>query len=357
MNRVSNIAVICNYKLLPERIGGMDYFFWLFDKKCKENGIEVDWFFPNMGSHGHYGKLNIIASGNHPEVFFIKEIEQNNKQYSHVMMHFVELCTKSSKRIKELTHAKIIAVDHNPRPLAGYPFKKKLEKKVKGLLYSRYTDVFVAVSEQTRKDLIFDFGRFITSKSIIIFNGLNPENFRKKTDFNYKGKFITASHLRESKGIQDLISAVANLPEKPDFKIDIYGAGPYEQQLREMVDQLSVNAFFDFRGSVSNLHEIYADYDYLIHPSHAETFCYTVVESLMSNLPVITTIGQGNVLNLVEADVNGFLYNPGDTAGLEMILSDIVLQRKSIKNGLAKNPRTNALTLDFMVENYVKLLS
>jgi glycosyltransferase involved in cell wall biosynthesis len=34
-------------------------------------------------------------------------------------------------------------------------------------------------------------------------------------------------------------------------------------------------------------------YDYLIHPSHGETFGYTVLESLLSNLPVVTTANQG----------------------------------------------------------------
>ena len=35
------IAVLCNYELLPERVGGMDYFYWMFDAKCKEQGIEI----------------------------------------------------------------------------------------------------------------------------------------------------------------------------------------------------------------------------------------------------------------------------------------------------------------------------
>ena len=36
------IAIICNYHLLSERVGGMDYFFWEFDKKCKENNIQIE---------------------------------------------------------------------------------------------------------------------------------------------------------------------------------------------------------------------------------------------------------------------------------------------------------------------------
>ena len=53
------IALLCNYELLPERIGGMDYFFWSFDQRCKENGIQVDWFFPNKSGHEQYIDLAI----------------------------------------------------------------------------------------------------------------------------------------------------------------------------------------------------------------------------------------------------------------------------------------------------------
>ena len=67
------IAVLCNYQLLPERVGGMDYFFWLFDKKCKENNIQVDWFFPNMGSHEGYKNLAITSCNYENIEHFLEE--------------------------------------------------------------------------------------------------------------------------------------------------------------------------------------------------------------------------------------------------------------------------------------------
>jgi hypothetical protein len=124
------IAVLCNYELLPERVGGMDYFFWLFDEKCKENNIQVDWFFPNTSYHEDYKKLSIISSNyENVEHFFVKTIENKESNYCHVITHFAEICSPIFKKIKRLTNAKIIVVDHNPRPLLGYSFKKRLEKK------------------------------------------------------------------------------------------------------------------------------------------------------------------------------------------------------------------------------------
>ena len=124
MANQKNIAVLCNYELLPERVGGMDYFFWMFDQKCKDNSIHIDWFFPNQSNHGNYSKLTIHASNyENVENHFYSYCLDNNRKYSIVVTHFVELCTPIFKKIKETTNAKIIAVDHNPRPIEGYPLK------------------------------------------------------------------------------------------------------------------------------------------------------------------------------------------------------------------------------------------
>ncbi|MFV8358354.1 group 1 glycosyl transferase, partial [Flavobacterium sp. XS1P32] len=141
------IAILCNYELLSERVGGMDYFFWQFDVKCKQNNIEVNWFFPNRSEHGEYGNLTIFDSNNQNlESFFLDFCFQNNPSYTHVITHFVELCTPIFKKIKRLSNAKVIAVDHNPRPISGYSVKKKIEKRLKGILFSRSIDLFVGVS-------------------------------------------------------------------------------------------------------------------------------------------------------------------------------------------------------------------
>jgi len=40
-----NIAVLCDYYLIPERIGGMDRFYIVYDKAAKILGFNIDWFF------------------------------------------------------------------------------------------------------------------------------------------------------------------------------------------------------------------------------------------------------------------------------------------------------------------------
>ena len=359
MHNLKKIAILCNYELLPKRVGGMDYFFWQFDATCKQNNVEVNWFFPNRSEHGEYGNLTIFDSNNQSvESFFLDFCFQNNPSYTHVITHFVELCTPFFYKIKRFSNAKIIAVDHNPRPISGYSVKKKIEKRLKGILFSRYIDLFVGVSVYSKNEVIKEFGKQIKKKSIVIFNGLKIEKFKKKTNFGFTNKFIVASHLRKDKGIQDLIFAVNNLDEqyKKNLIIDVYGNGYYEDELKLMVTNFSLSNIFNFKGSVSNLNEIYCDYDFLVHPSHGETYCFSVIESLVSGLPVITTKNEGNVLGLIEENKNGFLFEVGKNDELTLILKKIILQEYYVTDFSANNEKIGDLSLENMVENHFKTI-
>lgn len=356
---VKKIAVVCNYNLLPERIGGMDYFFWNFDKKCKEKGIQIDWFFPNESRHEGYAELTIISSKHQNiEKFFLKYCLENRPIYTHVFTHFVELCTPIFKKLKEETKAKIIAVDHNPRPIDGYPVKIKIKKRIKGWLYVKYIDVFVGVSEYSKQHIIRDFGSTSGKNTIVIFNGIEIEKFKQKSNFEFTGKFVIASHLRHEKGIQDLIIATNELVKEDDyhFTIDIFGSGNYEGTLQEMIDHYKLQNYFKFKGSVTDLHKRLAAYDYLIHPSHGETFCYSIIESLLANLPVITTKNEGNVLGMVKDKENGFLFDRGDTTELKNILKNILNQKIQIKDCTELNKAVQVFSLKKMVENYINLI-
>ncbi|MDG2433548.1 glycosyltransferase family 4 protein, partial [Flavobacterium sp.] len=288
------------------------------------------------------------------ESFFLDYCQNNQVVYSHVVTHFLELCTPFFQKLNKISKAKVIGVDHNPRPLEGYPLEKKIEKKVKGILFSRYIDLFVGVSEVSKNDLISDFGIHIKSKSKVIDNGLDLTKFVIKNVFHSNTKFIIACNLRKEKGVQDVIEAIKSL-NNVNFTIDIYGEGNYESVLREMVQKYSLDKIITFKGSVANLFEIYSQYDYLIHPSHGETFCYSVVESLLCQLPVITTIHQGNVLGLVADNVNGFLFNEMDSDALTTIIKKILLNKSTIKS-FPKDPVLLDLSLDKMVQNHLQLV-
>ncbi len=334
MTNSKKIAVLCNYELLPERVGGMDHFFWQFDKKCKENNIQVDWFFPNSSDHGEYTNLTIFNSNyQNIESFFLEYCTQNKTEYSNIITHFVELCTSFFKKIKQFSAAKIIAVDHNPRPINGYPLKKKLEKKVKGFLYSKHIDLFVGVSNYTVNEILKDFGNQLKTKTITIYNGVIIDDILIRTERNSsKPSFLVASHLRESKGIQDLIVAVSILPEtiKNQIKIDIFGDGPFKENLMNLTKKNKVTKCFEFMGSKSNLNELFCHYDYMLQPTSMECFSLSILESLAANVPVITTNVGGNE-EAITTTINGYIFKAKDIKALSNIIEDLYIGKMKIE--------------------------
>ena len=358
MKTTNSIANLCDYQLNPNRIGGMDAFFWQFDAVCKKNNIAVDWFFPNESEIIPYQNLNIISSNNQAiESFFLQFCAVNSRRYDVVFCHFLELCTPFYYKVKQLFNCKIIAVDHNPRPMDGYSLKKQIEKKVKGFLFSKCIDQFVGVSKYTEKQICKDFGFFLKSKTITIYNGVLIENIKTQNHRNFDNpKFLVASHLRKSKGIQDLIDAVNMLADeiKAKLKIDIFGDGPYKEFLQQKVTNHNLNQQFNFVGNKPNLNEIYYRYDYMLQPTHMECFSLSILESLAANVPVVTTNVGGNE-ECVTHNFNGFIFEAKNKNQLKNILQNILNKKCQITEN-TRQLIENQFTIEQMVTNHFNLL-
>ena len=128
MFKSKKIAVVCNYALNPNRIGGMDRFYVAYDAKAKELGYEVDWYFLDYQPFDFYSGLTIF-SANHQnvEVYFLEKVNQKHLKYDILVTHFLALCTSFFKKAKSTGIQKTIVVDHNPRPLEGFPLSKILK--------------------------------------------------------------------------------------------------------------------------------------------------------------------------------------------------------------------------------------
>lgn len=352
---MKKVAVVCNYILKSDRIGGMDRFFRLFDEKLKENGHDVDWFFTAYTTFDFYKNLNIY-SANHTSVES-KFLEIScNHTYDIVITHFTELCTKFYKNV-QLQNPKsyIVAVDHNPRPLNGFSLKKRLKKRLEGVLYNKYIHQFIGVSQYTVNHILNDYGFFLKKKTKVIYNGVDTGVFVKRTQEN-TNKFIVASHLRPSKGIQDLLKALSYIKSEflEGIVVDIYGEGAYKEELLKITNKYNLQKVVTFKGSSSKLNELFCNYRYMIQPTYMECFSLSILESLSANIPVITTTVGGN-LEVLENNKNGFIYNPGDCKALSIILENIITAKSTITEDTSSLIEKEYF-LEKMVENHLRIL-
>jgi glycosyltransferase involved in cell wall biosynthesis len=265
------------------------------------------------------------------------------------------LCTSFFKKAKATGIQKTIVVDHNPRPIEGFPLSKMLKNKIKGVIYSRYIDQFIGVSDYTRKEILMDYGWFLDKKTTVIYNGINTAVFTKRTQDN-KNKFVVSSHLRHSKGIQDLIKAVSilDLEIKNQLKIDIIGEGPYEEELLKMTKENQLEEIIHFKGGSSQLNKLLSNYSYLLQPTYMECFSLSILESLAANVPVITTPVGGN-LEIIKHNQNGFIFESKDFLGLADILKNIVLGNLKIDNDVSLQIEKD-FNLNKMVSEHIGFL-
>jgi len=350
---MKSLAVVCNYTLNPLRIGGMDRFFVAYDEECKKLGYKISWFFAGGIKHDFYKNLEVHICSKDLYSEFLDFHHLN--EFRVVITHFVEMCIPFFKIIKTKNNPFIISVDHNPRPIGGFPIRKRVKNKLKGLLYSKYTDLFVGVSRYTANCILNDFGRHLQTKTKVVYNGIATDIYLKREAENF-GKFIVASHLRNSKGIQDLIESVSLLSPAAKNKmiIDVYGDGPIESELKGLVESLKLDGIFTFKGSTPELPNLYKNYSFLLQPTYMECFSLSILESLASNVPVVTTPVGGNE-EVVRNGTNGFIFPAKDVDELSVLLEAILNRSKKIKSNTYTEIEAN-FNLSRMVNEHIKLL-
>ena len=359
MQLKKTIAIICDYKIFPERMGGMDYFFVAYDRAAKEKGNELSWFFRSVTSSDFYKDLNIIAAKDENlESLFLNYCSVNKLTFDVVITHFLQPVSTFYKDIKKQQNSYIISVDHNPRPLNDFPIKKRIKNKIKGILFGKYVDQLVGVSNYTKKHILKDFGENLERKTNVVYNGIKYKIFTKQQFDRTKTpiKFIVVSHLRESKGIQDLFTALNQLDKRilNNLSIDIYGDGPFKTELQKMHREFNLIKYVNFKGNSSKINEQLHNYHYLIQPTYMECFSLSILESLASNVPVITTTVGGNP-EIIKNGINGFLFEPTDTKKLASIINNIVVGQISIEESVYHEIEKN-YTLEKMVQNHLNLL-
>ena len=119
-------------------------------------------------------------------------------------------------------------------------------------------------------------------------------------------RLATVSRLDIGKGIQLLLHALAALPSRDAWQLNIYGRGPAENYLRATVNHLRLSDRVIFRGYVNGLRSIWAENQLLVSPSLEDGVPMTIPEAMLCARPVLST-AVGGAEDWLTDDVSGFL--------------------------------------------------
>ena len=145
---------------------------------------------------------------------------------------------------------------------------------------------FIAVSRFVKKQAT----PFIGNNQItVIHNGVDTDYFTYKPIVsNNTLRLITLSALEERKGIHYVINALAELGDN-SIKYDVYGDGPFEKNLKEMVYSLNLGKNITIHPSSNLAKEILQDSHVYCLLSKGEAFPLGPLEAMSCGLPVLVS--------------------------------------------------------------------
>ena len=172
-----------------------------------------------------------------------------------------------------------------------------------------------------------------------------------------------AARLNPVKDMSTLIRGFAlALRDCPRLRLVIAGDGEEREKLGNLAKELGVEKEVTFAGWISGgMDRFYSDLDINVLTSLSETFPYALTEGARFHLATVAT-AVGGIPYLIDQDVNGYLFAPGDAEDLGRRLAalgmDDALRRDMGEKLYAKASRDFSIqkTVDTQLRIYQEIL-
>lgn len=185
------------------------------------------------------------------------------------------------------------------------------------------------------------FSKKFQKKSEVIFNDVDKVFFETK----YRGSndIVTLGRLSSQKNQKMLIKAFSMIADSyPEHNLLIYGVGPLEQELRELISKLHLEERVILKGLTTDAPSVLAATGIFVLSSDYEGMPNALMEALAIGVPCIATdCPCGGPRVLIDNGVNGLLVPVGDKEKMAETLSAL-LDNVELAKKLSVNAREQA---------------
>lgn len=179
-------------------------------------------------------------------------------------------------------------------------------------LFDRFVDLYVAICQPCASML----KQHVRKPVEIIYNGV-PECFSsadRRTKLPGNPLVLAVGAFTGQKDYGLFLEAAARTigqfdREKRPIRFQIAGSGPEEMAIRQKAADLNLMDRVEFLGTRTDVADLMSEADLLVNSSLYEGLPITLIEGVMSALPIVAT-DVGGTSEIVHDGVNGFLVPP-----------------------------------------------
>lgn len=203
-----------------------------------------------------------------------------------------------------------------------------------------YMNKVVSISNALQ-ELLIKGGMVSSEKAMVIPYGFDFDDIVEQTkpgELRYGDpQIIIAGRLVPVKQHHLVLEIMPLLIEKfQNIQLVIVGAGPIEDELKEMSRELKIENHIQWEGFRNNMHDYIRDSDLMVLPSSAEGFGLVILEAWEHEKPIIAfDVPAPN--EIISNKENGHLVKPFDTQSLfesiNEVLSDVKILEDMGKHG------------------------
>jgi len=208
-------------------------------------------------------------------------------------------------------------------------------------LTERYVDRFIVVSEVLKETLIKGH-KIPPHKVVRIYNGIEIGQYRHDATYaDLRKEWGVPSHvpligaigrLVWQKGLTHLLQAMPLVfQEYPGTRLILVGDGPLQEDLRDQVRDLGIEASVVFVGFRIDIPAVLAALDLLVVPSVLEGFPMTTLEAMAMAKPIVATDING-IREEIHNGKTGILMPPADPQALAEGIKQMLKDRTQAKN-------------------------
>ncbi len=190
-------------------------------------------------------------------------------------------------------------------------------KKVNKLKKKFSNKKLIALSQGIKSDLVQNLG--VAEHLVdIIHNPFNISDIyhSAKADFDYDRPYIVyVSSMIPRKRHMDLLKAFSNI-QNGEVDLILVGKGPLEEELRQFAKELGISSRVKFWGWDANPYRIISAASLSVLVSEAEGMPRVLIESLLLNIPVVSTDCPSGPNEVLTDDLEQYLVKVGDIHAL-----------------------------------------